>query len=128
MNFSLEKIKNLKLLIIPNGALMPDEHVDIIKQYVSMGGGLIASYETSLYDEKGLKRKDFLLADLFGAHYCGTEKTDRMENNPRSQAYMKVEDSFKSSSFLKGIEDPVLIPAFGNYCQVKVQDSDTEKG
>lgn len=74
LDFSYEKIKNIKTLIIPNGALMKDQDIEIIKEYVENGGGLIASYETSLYDEKGKPRSDFGLKELFGCSFTGMRK------------------------------------------------------
>lgn len=71
--FSLEEIRKLKLLILPNVMCLSDEHISIIQEYVSEGGGLIATYETSLYDENGVKREDFGLKELFGCNYSGSK-------------------------------------------------------
>lgn len=71
LDFTLERIKKLKLLILPNTACLSDDQIQIIKTYVQQGGSIIASFETSLYDEKGKKRSDFGLAELFGCTCTG---------------------------------------------------------
>lgn len=58
----------LSLLILPNLALMTDEQVSSVRRFVERGGNLIATGETSLFDEWGNPRKDLALGDLFGAH------------------------------------------------------------
>ena len=65
---------HLKLLLLPNAALMSDAQIDIVRAYVAQGGGLIASYETSLFDEQGRRRADFGLADVFGVSSTGLRK------------------------------------------------------
>ncbi|WMJ89911.1 ThuA domain-containing protein [Anaerocolumna sp. MB42-C2] len=74
LELSLDRLKGLKALIIPNGAWLSGEQIEIIKEYVKQGGGLIASYETSLYDENGKRRVDFGLRDLFGCSFTGMKK------------------------------------------------------
>lgn len=58
-------------LILPNLAAMSDGQVESVRRYVSKGGSLIATDETSLYDDYGDRRSDFALADVLGAHYTG---------------------------------------------------------
>lgn len=74
LDFSYERIRQLKALILPNAACISDAHMDILRQYVREGGGLVATYRTSLYDEQGKKREDFGLQDLFGCSFTGVEK------------------------------------------------------
>ena len=74
LDFTLDRIRHLKLLLLPNAALMSDEQIGIVRTYVAQGGGLIASYETSLYDEQGRRRADFGLADVFGVTSTGIRK------------------------------------------------------
>ncbi|HUQ64517.1 MAG TPA: alpha-amylase family protein, partial [Flavitalea sp.] len=60
---------NFKVLILPNLASMSDEQVNAVKRFAEGGGSVIATGETSLYDEWGDHRNDYALADIFGAHY-----------------------------------------------------------
>ena len=55
-----------KLIILPNVALMNDAWVRAIKGYVKAGGRVIATCDTSLFDETGAQRDRFALADMFG--------------------------------------------------------------
>ncbi|MHB8520914.1 MAG: beta-galactosidase, partial [Limisphaerales bacterium] len=59
---------NLSLLILPNLASMSESQVASVRRFVQRGGGLIATGDSSLYDEAGRLRRDFALADLFGVH------------------------------------------------------------
>jgi len=59
------------LLILPNLAAMTENQVAGIRRFVEQGGGLIATGETSLFNEWGDKSSDYALADLFGAHFKG---------------------------------------------------------
>jgi hypothetical protein len=56
------------ILILPNLAAMSDNQVAMVKRFAERGGGLVATGETSLFDEWGDRRSDYALADLFGTH------------------------------------------------------------
>ena len=86
LDFSLDKIRHLKALILPNSACLSDQQMDIIREYGRGGGGLIATYETSLYDEKGNRRNDFGLGDLFGLSFTG------MRKDTSSDCYQQVRE------------------------------------
>jgi hypothetical protein len=66
-----ERLAGFQVLCLANMTNMSDAQAEAVRCYVRSGGGLIASHETSLYDEKGRRRPDFALADLFGARYAG---------------------------------------------------------
>ena len=66
-----ESLAPFKLLILPGIAALSDAQCDQIRQFVKAGGSVVATYETSLFDEAGRKRKDFALADLFGVAVAG---------------------------------------------------------
>lgn len=67
-----EGLRGVKALLLPNVAVMSDAEAEAIKAYVAGGGGLIASYETSLYSEDRRARENFALSELFGCDYAGT--------------------------------------------------------
>lgn len=79
LDFSLEKIKDLKVIILPNTACISDTHMEIFREYVKQGGGIVASYKTSLFDENGKERTDFGLKDLFGCSWTGIEKDTEID-------------------------------------------------
>ena len=98
-------LDKFKLLILPNIAALSDAQCEQLRQFVKRGGGLVATYETSLYDEWGARRKDFGLADLFGVRFAG-----RLE--PRLQnSYLRLDHSTRHA-ILRGLEDaPRIINA-----------------
>jgi hypothetical protein len=59
---------NLSLLVLPNLGVMSDDQVTSVRRFAEGGGGLIATGESSLYNEWGDRRSDYALGDLFGAH------------------------------------------------------------
>ena len=69
-----DQLDGFKVLVLANVALMSDAQAESVRRFVRDGGGLIATHETSLYDEKGQRRKDFALADVMGVHYQSVSK------------------------------------------------------
>jgi hypothetical protein len=101
-----EHLKPFKLLILPNIATLSETQCEQIRQYVQRGGSLVATFETSLYDEWGKRRRDFGLADLFGASY-----NDRVEG-PMKNSYLRLKSDSKTGRFhpvLNGLEDAYRI-------------------
>ena len=78
-------VDQFKVLIFPNIAALSNAQCEQIRGYVQRGGSIVATYETSLYDEWGARRADFGLADLFGASYDGAIDA-RMQNS-----YLRLE-------------------------------------
>lgn len=103
LDFSYEKIRHLKVLVMPNAACLSEEHMDIIREYVRQGGGLIASYKTSLYDEHGCRRPDFGLKDLFGCSYTG------MEQDTATDCYQKIRNHHEVLKYCMPEQTEVLM-------------------
>src|SRR5260221_389473 len=64
-------IDRFKLLILPNIAALSEQQCEQLRQYVTRGGSLLATHETSLYDEWGVRRQNFGLSSLFGVKFNG---------------------------------------------------------
>ncbi|MBK7927825.1 MAG: beta-galactosidase trimerization domain-containing protein [Bryobacterales bacterium] len=95
-----------RTLILPNIAALSDAQCRQLTQFVEAGGNLIATHETSLYDEWGRPRRDFGLAALFGARYEGRVE-QRVQNS-----YLNVDKDARSGQFhplVRGLEDATRI-------------------
>jgi hypothetical protein len=94
-------LEPFKVLIFPNIAALSDRQCAQIREFVERGGSVVATHETSLYDEWGVRRPDFGLADLFGASYAGKVEP-RMQNS-----YLTIEKDAggRYHPLLKGLED-----------------------
>jgi hypothetical protein len=62
------------VLVLPNLALMTASQIAAVKKFADGGGSLVATGETSLFDESGDRRADYALADIFGAHIVANAK------------------------------------------------------
>jgi len=96
-----ERLHALKLLILPNIACLSDDQCDRLRAFVRDGGGLVATFETSLYDESGTRRRDFGLADLFGVRATGGVE------GPMHNSYLRLERDAggRSHPLLAGLDE-----------------------
>ncbi len=60
-----------RALFLPNMACMSEQAARQLTGYVRAGGGLFATFETSLYNEFGERRKDFALREALGVSAAG---------------------------------------------------------
>ncbi|MCZ2146618.1 MAG: beta-galactosidase trimerization domain-containing protein [Bryobacterales bacterium] len=61
-----EPLDRYKAIFLPNVACMSGRVAARLRKYVEEGGNLFADFETSLYDETGIRRGDFGLSSVFG--------------------------------------------------------------
>jgi len=111
------KLNQFKVLIMPNVTALSDEHVGIIREWVAGGGKLIATFQTSLFDESGMQRKDFGLADVFGVNYDGTIISTGID------CYQKI---LTRNPILKGFEKTELLHNSGKTLMVNTGPEATE--
>lgn len=66
-----EKLDRYDLILLPNMACMSDAACRGVREFVRSGGNVLATFETSLYDETGIRRRDFALGDVLGVRDAG---------------------------------------------------------
>jgi len=101
-----DKLQPFKLLILPNITALSDAQCNVIRKFVEGGGSLLATFESSLYDEAGKHRTDFGLADLFGVSY------DNGVEGPMQNSYLRMRSDPATNKFhpvLEGLEDATRI-------------------
>ncbi|MGA3031676.1 MAG: beta-galactosidase trimerization domain-containing protein [Terracidiphilus sp.] len=97
-----EHLAPFRTLVLPNIAALSDAQCRSLREFVEHGGGLVATFETSLYDEWGVRRNDLGLGGLFGVTYAG-----RIEENMLN-SYLALEKDpagGPSHPLLSGFED-----------------------
>lgn len=72
----LGRVAKNRVLLMPNCAAMSAAEAETVRRLVREGAGLVATYETSLYDEHARRRPSFALADLFQSKPGGTMDTE----------------------------------------------------
>jgi hypothetical protein len=96
-------LQPFRTLILPNIAALSDTQCRQLIAFVRRGGNLVATHETSLYDEWGLRRPDFGLSEILGCSFAGSV-VPRMQN-----AYLTLRHPHP---LLRGLEDaPRIIHA-----------------
>jgi hypothetical protein len=101
-----EHLKPFKLLILPNVSRLSEVQCGQLRKFVENGGSLLATFETSLYDEIGKARSDFGLKDLFGVSY------ENGVEGPMQNSYLRLRSDPTTNKFhpvLEGLEDAVRI-------------------
>ncbi len=112
-NLTAAALKPYRALLIPNAAYLRDSECEAIREYVASGGSVLATFETSRYNEWGQPRGDFGLRDVFGVSATG----DAI--GPNSNSYMHMEqahpvlDGYKGTTMLPGPEFRVPVSRLG---------------
>jgi hypothetical protein len=122
-----DNLKKYSALLLPNTALLSDQQCAQLRAYVASGGSLLATFETSLHDERNRRRADFGLADVFGISKAGD-----VQGTLGNAYYARIEkrhdilNGFANTNWLPGaefrvpvrpVEDPVLtvVPGYVAY-------------
>jgi hypothetical protein len=108
-----------KTLILPSTTCLEDETTAALTQYVSSGGGLVASFESLLCREWGEARDDYALANVFGIR--------RIEDPPPplTHCYMRIGPDEKDHPLLSGLVGTEIIPGCSRLSRVEATTTST---
>ena len=113
-------ISQFRTLILPNIAALSKAQCQQLEAFVNAGGGLVATYETSLYDEWGVKQPNFGLASLFGCNYAGKVEGPMLNSylnlskDPKTGRYHRVVEGFEDAGRIINGANQVDISAAGD--------------
>lgn len=82
---NLKDLSKYKVLVLADQECLNDEKLDLIRNFVNQGGGLVATENTSLYTEWRQRKRDFGLKDLFqvkAPEWHGIESPEDILNIP----------------------------------------------
>jgi hypothetical protein len=101
---------------LPNIAALSTAQCQQIREFAERGGSVVATYQTSLYDEWGVRRQDFGLSSIFGASFV-----DEVQG-PMLNSYLSLEKDPVTETYhplLAGFEDATRIINATNQVDVK---------
>jgi hypothetical protein len=127
-----ERLSHYRALLLPNVAMLSDRQCRQIGEYVHAGGSIMASFQTSLYDEDLNQRADFGLADLLGisktgdvigtngnAYYARIEAPEANPQHPLLAGFHNTNwlAGAENRMPLKPVQNPLLtvVPGFVRY-------------
>jgi hypothetical protein len=66
---NLEDLSKYKVLVLADQESMGDNELELVREFVKNGGGLVAVGSSTIYNDWRIRRLDFGLNDLFNCHY-----------------------------------------------------------
>ena len=73
----VKTLGDYRLLVLPDQRILNDAECAAIEKFVTGGGSLLVTGETSLHDADNNPRKEFALAKLLGVTYLGKQQSPR---------------------------------------------------
>lgn len=114
-DLNAESLKKYRALLLPNIALLSDVQCQNLRDYVNRGGSLLASFETSMYTERNIRRADFGLADILGAHCAGVPATTNGNGfMARIERKHEILDGFVNTDWIPGAQYLLPVTSIAN--------------
>ena len=117
VDLSAESLGGVRLLLLPNAAVLGAREIDVVRTFVRQGGKLLATHQSSLWETDGTQKADFGLADVFGCHYTGVQKESSLWGYQHVQARHPL---------TVGLDDTDLIANCGSTLLVRRHDEAVE--
>lgn len=95
---SQEALSHYRVIVLPNVAILTEQDVNALRAYVSSGGGLVSTFETSLRDGDGRAAAEYALADVFGVRSLGVMQ------GPMQYAYSLIRTRNELTAGLEGTD------------------------
>ena len=99
-------LKRHPVLVLANSASMTEAEAEAIRQYVADGGCLLATGETSLYDEHDQFRGQFLLEDVLGVRFAGP--SPRLKLVETTPSFARWPFLLRSHALTEGLQDRMI--------------------
>src|ERR1700761_2697133 len=104
----LERLAKYRARLLPNVAMLSDKQCEQLRAYVRAGGSLMASFETSLYDENLKAREELGLADLMGVIKAGAAVgTNGNAYSARLEKPHAILEGFSETTWIAGAQNRV---------------------
>ena len=102
----------LSVLILPDLGAMSAAQVEAVRRFVERGGNLVATGDSSRYDQWGTPQADFALADVFGAHVMEVAPARRRQTAQTLHTYLRLSPELRSRVYgPKAAHEPAITGA-----------------
>ena len=100
-----EALARFRVAVLPNLAPLSDEQCEVLRRFVADGGGLVATFESSLAMPDGSPRNDFGLSDVFGVSATASRPV-----GPIPDAHYRIEEREIMGAGLDGADAIATTP------------------
>ncbi len=108
-DISPDRLRAYRAVVLPNAALLSDASCAALSDYFKSGGGLVSTFESSLYNEWGDRRPDFGLTSTFGASAAGGGIDQQRNSYLRIAAAHPITQGFDGTTYLPGPRNRILL-------------------
>ena len=107
-------LRTQRVIALCGASGLTDDLAKLLTEWVQAGGGLLATYDTGLYDENGKLRPGGALRDVLGVEIKGEPLATQPDCYYRIQANHPALGKYRSGSVVKGDGRVVPVEAVGN--------------
>lgn len=114
-------LAGVEVLVLPNVACLSNAQCAAIDRFVAGGGRLVASFETSLYDELARRREGFGLTCLPVSTEGRVAHAESPWRSSRTHSYLRI--ALPEHPLVDGMGDTPILPLKGPWLDVAVTDA-----